>query len=110
MSRYFYYFSYANTASAHSLTRQSCLTWIYVPLNQYIFRPESTFSLLITHHPLSGPFAFAVFSAGLSISCLSLTLASSIKKGSQGNPLGMPAGVDSMVRGAQFLGELFFTM
>ena len=66
---------------------------------------ESTFSFLITHHPISIPFVFAVFSMALSISCLSLTLASSISKGTKGNILGIPAGVDKTVRAAQFLGE-----
>ena len=66
--------------------------------------PESTFSLLVTHHPLSIPFCFAVFSVALSISCLCLTLVSSISNGTKGNVLGIPAGVPSTVRAAQFLG------
>ena len=66
---------------------------------------ESTFSLLVTHHPLTIPFTFSVFSVALSISCLCLTLASSIRKGTKGNMLGIPAGVDGMVRAAQFLGK-----
>ena len=66
---------------------------------------ESTFSLLITQHPLSVPFAFAVFSVTLSISCLSLTLASSINKGTKNNRLGIPAGVSGLTRAAQFFGE-----
>jgi len=66
---------------------------------------ESTFSFLISHHPISIPFVFAMFSMALSISCLSLTLASSISKGTKGNILGIPAGVDKTVRAAQFLGE-----
>jgi hypothetical protein len=68
--------------------------------------PESTFTFLITHGPLSVPFAFAVFSMFLSISCLSLTLASSIQQGSEGNRLGIPAGVEAPVRVAQFLGAI----
>ena len=67
---------------------------------------ESTFSLLITEQPLSIPFAFGVLSIALSISCLSLTLASSINKGTHRNPLGIPAGVAATTRVAQFLGEL----
>ena len=66
--------------------------------------PESTFSLLVTHHPLSIPFCFAVFSVALSISCLCLTLVSSISNGTKGNVLGIPAGVSTTVRAAQFLG------
>ena len=66
---------------------------------------DSTFSLLVTQHPLSVPFAFAVFSIALSISCLCLTLASSINKGTTRNKLGIPAGVDATVRAAQFLGK-----
>ena len=66
---------------------------------------ESTFSFLISHHPISIPFVFAMFSMALSISCLALTLASSISKGTKGNILGIPAGVDKTVRAAQFLGE-----
>lgn len=73
--------------------------------NKYAL-PESTFSLLVTHHPLSVPFAFGVFSMVLSISCLSLTLASAISKGVNGNALGIPAGVDGTVRVAQFLGVI----
>ena len=72
--------------------------------------PESTFSLLITHHPLSVPFGFAMFTVALSIACLSLTLASSISDGTKGNHLGIPAGVDGTVRAAQFLGELIYYM
>lgn len=44
------------------------------------------------------------------ISCLCLTLASSISKGVKGNPLAIPAGVDSMVRAAQFLGKYVHNM
>ena len=66
--------------------------------------PESTFSLLVTHHPLSIPFCFAVFSVALSISCLALTLASSISNGTKGNVLAIPAGISGTVRAAQFLG------
>ena len=66
---------------------------------------DSTFSLLVTQHPLSIPFAFAVFSIALSISCLCLTLASSINQGTARNKLGIPAGVDATVRAAQFLGK-----
>ena len=68
--------------------------------------PESIFSLLITHHPLSVPFGFAVFTIALSIACLCLTLVSSISDGTKGNRLGIPAGVDGTVIAAQFLGEL----
>lgn len=67
---------------------------------------ESTFSLLITHNPFSVPFAFAVFTVALSITCLCLTLSSAIQKGSTGNPLGIPGGVDPAVTAAQFLGKL----
>eukprot|EP00986_Skeletonema_menzelii_P005908 scaffold2230_cov166-Skeletonema_menzelii.AAC.4 len=67
---------------------------------------ESTFSLLITEHPLSVPFMFGVLSMTLSISCLSLTLTSSINKGTSRNPLGIPAGVAATTRVAQFLGAL----
>ena len=67
---------------------------------------ESTFSLLITEHPLSVPFMFGVLSMTLSISCLSLTLTSSINKGTSRNPLGIPAGVAATTRVAQFLGKL----
>ena len=72
--------------------------------------PESTFSLLVTHHPISIPFCFSVFSVTLSISCLVLTLASSISKGTNGNRLGIPAGVDKTVRAAQFLGKLIIDL
>lgn len=69
---------------------------------------DSTFSLLVTQHPLSVPFVFAVFSIALSISCLCLTLASSINKGTARNKLGIPAGVDAIVRAAQFLGKYIY--
>jgi len=72
--------------------------------------PESTFSLLITHPPNSVPFMFAAFSMALSISCLTLTLLSSIQNGSRGNWLGIPGGVDPEVRAAQFLGKLVFQL
>jgi len=68
--------------------------------------PESTFSLLITHHPLSMPFGFSIFTVALSITCLSLTLVSSISNGTKANPLGIPAGVDGTVRAAQFIGAI----
>ena len=69
--------------------------------------PESTFSLLITQRPLSVPFVFGVCSTAFSISCLSLTLISSIQnRRTKDNPLGIPAGVDGTVRAAQFLGKL----
>ena len=67
---------------------------------------ESTISLLITEHPLSIPFMFGVFSIALSISCLSLVLASSISKGTSRNRLGIPVGVPATTRAAQFLGKL----
>ncbi|KAL9185555.1 hypothetical protein ACHAXT_003332 [Thalassiosira profunda] len=51
---------------------------------------ESTFSFLITAHPLSVPFAFAP----------------AVSKGTKGNPLGIPAGVTQVVRTAQFFGVL----
>lgn len=66
---------------------------------------ESTFSLLVTEDPCTVPFAFAFLSVALSISCLSLTLASSIMKGNEGNRIGIPGGVPDLVRAAQFLGE-----
>ena len=67
---------------------------------------ESTISLLITQPPLSIPFMFGMCSIALSISCLSLVLASSISKGTSRNPLGIPAGVPATTLGAQFLGKL----
>ncbi len=68
--------------------------------------PESTFSLFITHHPLSVPFAFAVFTTALSTCCLGLTLAESVSNGTQGNVLGIPGGVSDAVRAAQFFGAI----
>mmetsp|Transcript_37653 Transcript_37653/g.69184 ORF Transcript_37653/g.69184 Transcript_37653/m.69184 type:complete len:1210 (+) Transcript_37653:238-3867(+) len=68
--------------------------------------PESTFSLLITEPPCSIPFAYAVFSIALSITCLCLTLASSVAKGTKENRLGVPGGVTNLVIAAQFLGVL----
>ena len=71
---------------------------------------ESTISLLITEQPLSIPFVFGVSSIALSISCLSLVLASSINQGTHRNPLGIPAGVAATTRVAQFLGELLIDL
>lgn len=68
--------------------------------------PESTFSLFITHHPFSVPFAFAVFTTALSTCCLGLTLAESVSTGTQGNVLGIPGGVSDAVRAAQFFGAI----
>lgn len=67
---------------------------------------ESTFSLLVTEHPCSVPFAFAACSVALSVVCLSLTLASSIMKGAKGNRIGIPGGVSDLVRASQFFGAL----
>eukprot|EP00804_Cyclotella_cryptica_P028546 CCRYP_014805-RA/>CCRYP_014805-RA protein AED:0.07 eAED:0.07 QI:185/0.75/0.88/1/1/0.88/9/2294/790 len=68
--------------------------------------PQSTFSLLVTEHPLSSPFIFAVFTATLSITCLGLVLADAVSNGTAGNRLNVPPGVSSAVRGAQFVGLL----
>jgi hypothetical protein len=57
--------------------------------NEYTL-PESTFSLLVTEHPLSSPFIFAVFTATLSITCLGLVLADAASKGTAGNRLSVP--------------------
>ncbi|KAL7518889.1 hypothetical protein ACHAWX_003691 [Stephanocyclus meneghinianus] len=73
--------------------------------NEYTL-PESTFSLLVTEHPLSSPFIFAVFTATLSLTCLGLVLADAVSKGTAGNRLNVPPGVSSAVRGAQFVGLL----
>jgi len=65
---------------------------------------ESTFSLLVTHPPTSMPFAFAVLTIALSLTCLGLTLVSSLQKGTTGNSLCVPGGVPTLVRISQFFG------
>lgn len=76
------------------------------PLDSKKYRlSESTFSLLITEHPCSFPFMFAIFTAFLSLTCLVLTLAGSVSKRTSLNPLGVPIGVSGIVRAAQFFGK-----
>jgi hypothetical protein len=57
--------------------------------NEYIL-PESTFSLLVTEHPLSSPFIFAIFTAALSLTCLALVLADSVQNGTVDNRINIP--------------------
>lgn len=52
--------------------------------------PESTFSLLVTEHPLSSPFIFALFTVVLSLTCLGLVLADSVQSGTADNPINIP--------------------
>ena len=57
--------------------------------NEYTL-PESTFSLLVTEHPLSSPFMFAIFTVALSLTCLGLVLADSVQSGTVDNPINIP--------------------
>ena len=67
--------------------------------------PESTYSLLITEDILSVPFAVGLVGAALSMMCLILALINELDKGTVGNDLGLPAGANTEVRVAQFLGN-----
>lgn len=58
--------------------------------NNEIILPESTFSLLVTEHPISSPFMFAIFTATLSLICLGLVLADSVQNGTEGNQIAIP--------------------
>lgn len=66
--------------------------------------PQSTFTLMITENPLSGPFVFAICATALSLLCLGLTLAENIHKATSKNHLGVPLGVSKTVTAAQFVG------
>jgi hypothetical protein len=66
--------------------------------------PEDTFSMLMTENFLSAPFVFGIFSTALSVLCLGLAVVSSIAKGNETNPLGVPQGVSNVVHTAQFAG------
>ena len=67
--------------------------------------PQSTYTLLITESVLSRPFFAGIVAAGLSVMSLSIVLINEIENGTADNPLGLPAGVETEVRMAQYLGE-----
>ena len=67
--------------------------------------PQSTYTLLITERVLSRPFFAGIVAAGLSVMSLSIVLINEIENGTANNPLGLPAGVETEVRMAQYLGE-----
>ena len=67
--------------------------------------PESTYTLLMTQPIISIPFATGLLGACLSLWYLALALKNELDNGEKGNPLGMPAGVQSEVRVAQYLGK-----
>ena len=66
--------------------------------------PQSTFTLMITENPLSGPFIFAICATALSLLCLGLTLAENLHKATSKNHFGVPLGVSKTVTAAQFVG------
>ena len=66
--------------------------------------PESTYSLLMTEKVLSIPFGVGIVASFLSLFALILALKNELDNGEEGNILGLPAGVPSEVRMAQYLG------
>jgi len=78
------------------------LGWFWGDLYAYSCCLNCLIYLYLRHRP----FLFASASVALSIICLGLTLASSIQNGYEGNPLGIPGGVTSLVQAAQFFGAI----
>eukprot|EP00804_Cyclotella_cryptica_P006488 CCRYP_012786-RC/>CCRYP_012786-RC protein AED:0.10 eAED:0.10 QI:1112/0.72/0.91/1/0.81/0.83/12/549/753 len=68
--------------------------------------PDSTFTLLITHHFLSIPFFTGMIACALALMCLILVFINELEKGTIDNPFALPAGVTTEVRVAQFVGVL----
>jgi hypothetical protein len=85
--------------TVHDSSTQSSLLYDDFPL------PESTYTLLITHKFLSIPFFTGMITCGLPMFCLVLVLVDEADQGNVDNPLGLPAGVTTTIRIAQFLGK-----
>ncbi|KAL7531293.1 hypothetical protein ACHAXR_003958, partial [Thalassiosira sp. AJA248-18] len=68
--------------------------------------PESAYTLLITENLTSIPFATGIIAALLSMMCLVLAFRNELDNATDGNPLGLPAGVVTEVRIAQYLGVI----
>ena len=66
--------------------------------------PESTYTLLITENILSMPTVVGVITVAISLMALGITLKNELDNATDGNPYGMPPGVVTEVRIAQFLG------
>lgn len=67
--------------------------------------PESTFTLLITQPFLSIQFLTGLLACALALFCLILVLIDEMDKGTDDNPFGLPAGVTTPTRIAQYLGK-----
>jgi hypothetical protein len=83
-----------------SILRRKAKPWKY----QKFPLPESTYTLLITERILSMPFVVGIIAVVVSLMCLSITLKNELGNKKDGNPYGLPAGVPTEVRIAQFLG------
>jgi hypothetical protein len=68
--------------------------------------PESTYTLLITENILSVSALVGVITVAISLTALAITLKYELDKAENGNPYGMPPGVVTEVRIAQFLGTI----
>jgi hypothetical protein len=68
--------------------------------------PADTYTLLMTAPVCSIPFFAGFIAPALSASCVILVFINEIDKGTTGNPFGVPAGVSSGVRVAQYLGVI----
>jgi hypothetical protein len=66
--------------------------------------PADTYTLLMTEPIWSVPFFAGFIAPSISAACLILAFQNEWDNGSPGNPLGVPAGIRSSVRAAQFLG------
>ena len=83
-----------------SIRRRKEKPWKY---QRYPF-PESTYTLLITENILSMPTVVGVITVAISLMALGITLKNELDNAEDGNPYGMPPGVVTEVRIAQFLG------
>jgi hypothetical protein len=83
-----------------TLIRRKAKPWKY----QKFPLPESTYTLLITERILSMPFVVGIIAVVVPLMCLSITLKNELGNKKDGNPYGLPAGVPTEVRIAQFLG------
>ena len=68
--------------------------------------PESTYTFLITENILSISAVVGVITVAISLTALAITLKYELDKAENGNPYGMPPGVVTEVRIAQFLGTI----
>mmetsp|Transcript_21523 Transcript_21523/g.45518 ORF Transcript_21523/g.45518 Transcript_21523/m.45518 type:complete len:402 (+) Transcript_21523:104-1309(+) len=66
--------------------------------------PKSTFTWFITESVFSMPFFAAFLATGMSVTSLVIVLINELSNSSDASPWGLPAGVDTEVRIAQYLG------